>query len=97
MAAQTHTTNPHCPALALPDGSHVSPHIVEELADLFDRIRRLDCSEIRLVEATPGHHYRTTFPTSSGLLWRLHPRLRPPEAPDGEQATMRPRRRRAKP
>ena len=94
MAAQTHTTNPHCPALVLPDGSRVSPRIVEELADLFDLIRRFKDPEIKLVPPTPGRHRRTTFRTSSGLLWRLHPRLRPPEAPD-EQATMRPRRRRA--
>ena len=85
MAAPTNTTN--LPVLTLPDGTHVLPSIVEELVDLFDIIRRFNDPEIRLIPPTPGRHRRTSFRTSSGLLWRLHPRLRPPAAFDGVRMT----------
>ena len=81
-------------ALILPDGSRVPPGLVEELAEIFDIIRRFNDPEIRLVPIEPGRHHRTKRPVSDGLLWRLHPRLRPPDSPDGGQAWFRERARR---
>ena len=78
-------------ALILPDGSRVPPGLVEELAEIFDIIRKHRDPEIRLVPKEPGRHHRTERPVSPGLLWRLHPRLMPPRKPGGWQAWFRER------
>ena len=82
-------------ALILPDGTRVDPGLVEELQQIFDVIYRYNDPEIRLVPFPEGYDYyrssRTRRPVSPGLLWRLHPRLRPPRKPGGWQAWFRER------